>query len=196
MQGTCLKQWCTWNYIFMLTLFTFDPGEVAWISFGPKNAACSQNSLDSGRLLHPWSVVSMPCALDQAVVVHDPPDESPASQLLSTMAGNASVLGSENTSFSTLFGRLIAMEADQYWCGSAYIHLSGRILLYIIQGSLTGLHCRDEIVCPLIQHALQAIGPGATFCRTPVPLLTELRSSQISCRPLSRFGSCKFLDNE
>ena len=40
-------------------------------------------------------------------------DESPASLLLSTMAGNASVLGSENTSFDALFGRLIAMEADQ-----------------------------------------------------------------------------------
>ena len=81
--------------------------------FGPKNAACNQNSLDSSRLLHLCSVVSMPCALDQAVVVHDPPDESPASQLLSTMAGNASVLGSENASFDMLFGRLIAMEADR-----------------------------------------------------------------------------------
>ena len=73
MQGTCLKtEWWMWNYIFMLTLFTFDPGEVAWISFGPKNAACSQNSFDSGRLLHPCSVVSMPCALDQAIVVQCP----------------------------------------------------------------------------------------------------------------------------
>ena len=73
--------------------------------FGPKNAACSQNSLDSGRLLHPCSVVSMPCALDQAIVVHDPfTDQSPASP---------SILGSENASLDTLFGRLIAMEADQ-----------------------------------------------------------------------------------
>ena len=73
MQGTCLKtEWCTQNYIFMLIFFTFDPGEVTWISFGPKNVACSQNSLDSGRLLHPCSVVSVPCVLDQAVVVHDP----------------------------------------------------------------------------------------------------------------------------
>ena len=40
--------------------------------FGPKNVACSQNSRDSGRLLHPCSVVSVPCALDQAIVVHDP----------------------------------------------------------------------------------------------------------------------------
>ena len=73
MQGTCLKtEWCTRNYIFMLILFTFDPCEVAWISFGPKNAACSQNSLDSGWPLHPCSMVSMPCALDQAPVVHDP----------------------------------------------------------------------------------------------------------------------------
>ena len=75
----------------MLTLFTFDPGEVAQILFSPKNAACSQNSLDSGRLLHLCGVVSMPCALDQAIVVHDLfTDESAASLLLSTMAGNAS----------------------------------------------------------------------------------------------------------
>ena len=40
-------------------------------------------------------------------------DESPASLLLSVMAGNASVLGSENVSLDMLFGRLIAMEADQ-----------------------------------------------------------------------------------
>ena len=56
------------------------------------------------------------------------------------------------------------------------------MLLCIIQGSLTGLHCRDEIVCPLIQSAQQAMGPGATLCRTTVPLLTELGSSQISHR--------------
>ena len=30
----------------MLIFFTFDPGYVAWISFGPNNTACSQNSLD------------------------------------------------------------------------------------------------------------------------------------------------------
>ena len=40
-------------------------------------------------------------------------DVSPASLLLSTMAGDASVLGSENASLDTLFRRLIAMEADQ-----------------------------------------------------------------------------------
>ena len=44
----------------------------------------------------------------------------------------------------------------------------------VIQGSLTGLCYRDEIVCPLIQRALQAMGPGATLCRTTMPLLTEL----------------------
>ena len=110
MQGTCLKtEWCMWNYIFMLTLFTFDPGQVAWISFGPKNAACSQNSLDSGGLLHPCSVVSVPCALDQAVVVHDPLH----SRVLLHRCFQTSILGSENTSLDTLFGMLIAMEADQ-----------------------------------------------------------------------------------
>ena len=37
-------------------------------------------------------------------------DKSPALLLLSTMAGDVSVLGSENASLDTLFGRLIAME--------------------------------------------------------------------------------------
>ena len=37
-------------------------------------------------------------------------DKSPALLLLSTMAGDASVLGSENASLDTLFRRLIAME--------------------------------------------------------------------------------------
>ena len=40
-------------------------------------------------------------------------DESPASLLLSTMVGDASVLGSENASLDMLFRRLIATEADQ-----------------------------------------------------------------------------------
>ena len=40
-------------------------------------------------------------------------DDSPASLLLSTMAGDASVLGSENALLDMLFGRLIAVEADQ-----------------------------------------------------------------------------------
>jgi len=40
-------------------------------------------------------------------------DESPSSLLLSTMAGDAPVLGPENASLDTLFGRLIAMEAEQ-----------------------------------------------------------------------------------
>ena len=77
-----------------------------------------------------------------------------------------------------------------------YNYLNGRILLYFIQGSLTGLRCRDEIVCPLIQRAVQAMGPGATLCRPSMPLLTELRSSQISCRLLPKVGSCQVLDNE
>ena len=77
-----------------------------------------------------------------------------------------------------------------------YIYLNGRILLNFIQGSLTGLRCRDKIVCPLIQRVVQAMGPGATLCRPSMPLQTELRSSQIYCHPLSRFGSRQFLNNE
>ena len=38
----------------------------------PKECSMQSNSLDSSWLLHPCSVVSMPCALDQAAVVHDP----------------------------------------------------------------------------------------------------------------------------
>ena len=122
-------------------------------------------------------------------------DESPASLLLSTMAGDASVLGSENASLDTLFGRLSLWRQVSNDVGQ-HIHLNGRILLYVIQGSLTELRCRDEIVCPLIERAVQNMGPGATLCRTTMPLLTPLRSSQISCRLLPRFGSRQVLDNE
>ena len=51
-------------------------------------------------------------------------DESPASLLLAMMAGDASVLGSENTSLDTLFGRLIAMEADQHVSSSVVEYYS------------------------------------------------------------------------
>ena len=97
----------------MLILFMFDPGEVAQILFGPTNAACSQNSLDSGRLLHPCSVVSMPCAMDQAIVVHDPLHRRVCCFTVGFNDGRKCVRGSENASFDMLFGRLIAMEADQ-----------------------------------------------------------------------------------
>jgi len=49
---------------------------------------------------HQWSIIPFT-------------DESPASPLLSTMAGNASVFGSENASLNILFGRLVTMKADQ-----------------------------------------------------------------------------------
>lgn len=58
-------------------------------------------------------------------------------------------------------------EADRYGGGSVMVwggfHLNGRTPLYTIQGALTGLRYRDEIVRPLIQPALQAMGPGATL---------------------------------
>ena len=194
MQGTCLKtEWCTWNYIFTLTLFTFDPfdpGEVAWILFGPKNTACSQNSLDSGRLLHLCSMVSMPCALDQAVVVHEP-------------------LHRRVSCFTVAFKRLSWILRTLYWirCSGGWSlwrqisnnvgqHISTSMVECYSMSFRAGLRCRDEIVCPLIQCALQAMGPGATLFRTTVPLLTELGSSHISCRLLPRFGSCQFLDSE
>ena len=40
-------------------------------------------------------------------------------------------------------------------------HLHGRTPLLIICGSLTGLRYREEILRPLVEPALQAIGPGA-----------------------------------
>ena len=43
------------------------------------------------------------------------------------------------------------------------ILLEGATPLYVIQGSLAGQRHRDEIVRPLIQPALQAMGPGATL---------------------------------
>ena len=43
------------------------------------------------------------------------------------------------------------------------LHLNGTTPLYIIQGFLTGVRYRDEIVSPLIQPALQAMGKGATL---------------------------------
>ena len=43
------------------------------------------------------------------------------------------------------------------------IDLNGTTPLYIIQGSLTGQRHKDEIVRPLIQPALHAMGAGATL---------------------------------
>ena len=43
------------------------------------------------------------------------------------------------------------------------IHFNGKTPLCVIQGSLTGLRYRGEIVRPLIQPALQAVGPGVTL---------------------------------
>ena len=136
----------------------------------------------------PWlqlTAAPVPCALDQAVVVHDP-------------------LHRWVSCFTVAFNdgrRCLCLRFWEHFIGYTVwevdcIHLNGRILLYTIQGSLTDLRCRDKIVCSLIQCALQAMGPGATLCRTTVPLLTESESSQISCRPLPRFGSCHSLDNE
>ena len=143
MQGTCLKtERCMRNYIFVLMLFTFDPGEVAWISFGPKNAACSQNSLDSGWLLQQCSMVSVPYALDQAAVVHDPLHGWVSCFTIAFNDGRKCVtlhliccLGGWS------LWRQISNDVGQH----IYIHLNGRILLYVIQGSLTDQCCRDEI---------------------------------------------------
>ena len=55
-------------------------------------------------------------------------DESPASPLLSTMVGNVSVLGFENASLDTLFGRLIALEA--YISNDVGQHVSTSVVEY------------------------------------------------------------------
>ena len=58
-------------------------------------------------------------------------------------------------------------EVDRYGGGSVMVwggfHLHGRTPLHVIQGSLTGQRYRDEIISPIVQPALQAIGPGATL---------------------------------
>lgn len=56
-------------------------------------------------------------------------------------------------------------ERDRYGGGSLMvwggIHTNGRTPLYLVQGMLTGLRYRDEILGPIVQPALQAIGEGA-----------------------------------
>lgn len=58
-------------------------------------------------------------------------------------------------------------EVDRYGGGSVMVwggfHLNGRTPLFVIQGSLTGQRYRDEIVRPIVQPALQVMGPGATL---------------------------------
>ena len=41
------------------------------------------------------------------------------------------------------------------------IHLYGKTLLYLVQGNLTGVRYRDEIVRRFVLPTLQAMGPGA-----------------------------------
>ena len=43
------------------------------------------------------------------------------------------------------------------------IHHNCRTPLSVIQGSLTGLRYKEDIVRPVIQPAVQAMGPGATL---------------------------------
>lgn len=58
-------------------------------------------------------------------------------------------------------------EHDRHGGGSIMvwggIHLHGRTPLHLVRGTLTGLRYRDEVVGPLIQPALQAMGPGAVL---------------------------------
>ena len=102
---------------FYVDTFHVWSGLGGWISFLPKNAACSQNSFDSGRLLHLCSVVFILCAWTRQYRSMIPfTDESP-------------VFNDGRKCVYLRFRRLIAMEADQYCYGSAYIHLNSRILL-------------------------------------------------------------------
>ena len=43
----------------------------------------------------------------------------------------------------------------------ARIHLHGRTPLHLVQGNLTGVRYRDEIVRRIVLPTLQAMGPGA-----------------------------------
>ena len=139
----------------------------------------------------PWlqlNAAPMPCALDQAVVVHDPLHRWVSCFTVAFNDGRRCVCPGGRSLW-----RQISNDVGQHVSTSMVL---GRMLLCVIHGSLTDLRCRDEIVCSLIHPALQAMGPCATLCRTPLPLLTELRSSQISCHPLPKVGSCQSLDKE
>lgn len=63
------------------------------------------------------------------------------------------------------FSDVCIQERDRYGGGSLMvwggIHTHGRTPLYLVQGMLTGVRYRDEIVGPIVQPALQAIGEGA-----------------------------------
>lgn len=56
-------------------------------------------------------------------------------------------------------------EHDRYGGGSVMVwggfHLHGRTPLHLIQGNLTGVRYRDEVVRPIVIPTLQAMGPGA-----------------------------------
>ena len=56
-------------------------------------------------------------------------------------------------------------EHDRYGGGSVMvwggIHLRGRTPLHLVQGNLTAVRYRDEILQPLIMPTLQAMGPGS-----------------------------------
>ena len=43
------------------------------------------------------------------------------------------------------------------------IHLHGRTLFRLVQGNLTGVRYRDEIVWRFVLHILQAMGPGTNL---------------------------------
>ena len=56
-------------------------------------------------------------------------------------------------------------EVDRYGGGSVMVwgafHANGVLPLHVLQGTLTGVRYRDEILQPLVQPALQAMGAGA-----------------------------------
>ena len=176
MQGTCLKTMVHMKLRFHVNILS-RLIQVRWHNF-----CLAQRTQHAVRILvdfcrRLWlTSAPMPCALDQAVVVHDPLHRWVSCFTVAFNDGRKCLfLRFWECFVGYAVWRLVAMEANQKWCGSACIHLNGRILLYVIQGSLTDLHCGDEIMCPLIHCALQAMGPGATLCRTTMPLITELR---------------------
>ena len=58
-------------------------------------------------------------------------------------------------------------EHNRYGGGSVMvwggIHLHGRTPLHLVQGTLTGVGYRAEIVQPIVIPALQAMGPGSSL---------------------------------
>ena len=143
-------------------------------------------------------MVSLPCALDQAIVVYDPLHRWVYCFTIAFNDGRKCVC----LRFWEHFIRYSVWEVDRYGGRSVMMSVS----IYPTQWWNTTVHHSGLPDLPMLPgrdcvppHPTCSARHGTrchTLCRTTKPLLTELRSSQISCCLLSRFGSCQFFDND